>query len=168
MSEMLKDACDASRSNPAYQPANGTTHCSEAAASVGSALGCQELNGLCANDQYARIKANASGKWSRVSSLDATVQALDDAFAVGILPSNRIMDGLDAETGKPIWATHGHIVVIYPVGRQWSGSFQRDVCVCSNVGKTVGVMKTSEAFPVASGECEYYAWSQDATTKTSQ
>ena len=163
--EVLKAACDAALANPAFQPSEGVTHCNQSAAFIAQALGCNELGGILADADYLVMGRNASGKWKNVTRFDAAIQALSNGLAFAILPSYRIMDGRDAETGKPIWAKHGHIAVVYPLGMQWSGSLQHDVPMLANVGKTVGVMKASAAFPVASGDAYYFTWSGDAPGK---
>ncbi len=158
MSETLKAACDAALSNPAFKPSDGVTHCNQAAISIANAMGCHELDGLLADDQYKVIGKNESGCWKSVKPFEATIHALGNQLAVAILPSYRIIEGLD-DNDKPIYAKHGHIAVVYPLGMQWSGRLMHDVPMLANVGRTVGVMKASMAFPVASGDAYYYAWS---------
>lgn len=166
MSEILKAACDAALANPAFQPSEGVTHCNEAAAFIAQALGCNELGGILADADYLVMGRNVSGKWKNVTRFDAAIQALSNGLAFAILPSYRIMDGID-ENDKPIYAKHGHIAAVYPLGMQWSGSLQHDVPIVCNIGKTVGIMKTSGAFPVMSGDPYFFTWSADAAKANS-
>lgn len=155
---MLKDAGEAALSNPAFKPSEGITHCNSAAISIANAFGCHELDGLMADDQYKVMGKNLSGKWKNVVRHDAVIHALDNGLAFAILPSYRIMDGIDPETDKPIYAKHGHLAAVAPIGMQWSGSLQHDVPLVYNVGRTVGLMKTSQAFPVMSGDPYFFIW----------
>lgn len=51
---------------------------------------------------------------------------------------------------------HGHVATVYPAAMLFSGSLDKYVPVLANVGKRNGIMKASEAFPVADGEPEYF------------
>ena len=142
----IKELCDAALANPAFQPKKGVTHCNEAVNSVAVAVGCLEFVGLMADEIYQTMVTNASGKWQKVDPSDAAIWSLSNGLAVAGLPSQRI--GED----------HGHVVVCYPLGQQFSGSFNMDVPMCANVGKTVGVMKVSGAFPVAKGMPDFFTY----------
>ena len=52
-------------------------------------------------------------------------------------------------------ASHGHVVPIYPAPMEMSGSYGKAVPMCSNVGRTIGVMRVSQAFKT---EPLYYAF----------
>lgn len=143
---MLKSACDAALANKKFQPSAGVTHCNQAVMAISSAMGCKDLNNLMADEQYQVMATNASGRWSKVSGADATIHALGGGLAIAGLPSQYLGEA------------HGHVAVIYPIGMQMSGSLGHDVPMVANVGKTIGVMRSSAAFPVADGESEYFTW----------
>ena len=142
----LKPLCDAALSNPAFRPVGGVTHCNEAVNSIAVSMGCNEFVGLMADEIYQVMLTNASGKWAKVDPSDASIWALSNGLAIAGLPSQRL--GED----------HGHVAVCYPLGQQFSGSFNTDVPMVANVGKTVGVMKSSGAFPVAKGMPDFFTW----------
>lgn len=144
---VLKAACDTALANPAFQPKNGNTFCNFAVEQIAGALGCHELDGLMADDIYQLMASNASGRWKKVSGSDATIHALDGGLAIAGLPSQRLNEA------------RGHVAVVAPVGMQFSGSLKHDVPVLANLGKTVGYMKSSAAFPILDGEADYFTWS---------
>lgn len=147
--ETLKAACDAVLLDPALKPSpdGKVTHCNSAAQIVAKALGCDEFDDpkgapIMANAMHAVMKANASGKWKPADGRSATLHALDGGLAFAAI----------------VEEVHGHLAAIYPVGMQASGSLKKDVPMVANVGKTVGLMKVSGAFPVANGEPDYFVW----------
>lgn len=142
----IKALCDGVLANPAFKPKNGITHCNESVNSIAQAVGCNEFVGLLADEIYQTMVTNASGKWKGVDGSDATILALSNGLAVAGMPSQRMGEA------------HGHVCVVYPLGMQASGSLGHDVPMVANVGKKVGVMKSSEAFPVADGEAEYFTY----------
>jgi hypothetical protein len=142
----IKALCDAALANPAFQPKNGVTHCNEAVNQVASAVGCLEFVGLMADEIYQTMVTNASGKWAKLDGSDATIWALSNGLAIAAMPSQRLGEA------------HGHVAVIYPQGMEGSASLGHDVPLVANVGKTVGVMKSSGAFPVAKGEADYFTY----------
>ena len=142
----IKALCDAALSNPAFQPKNGVTHCNQAVNQVASAVGCLEFVGLMADEIYQTMVTNASGKWAKLGGSDATIWALSNGLAIAAMPSQRLGEA------------HGHVAVIYPQGMEGSASLGHDVPLVANVGKTVGVMKSSGAFPVAKGEADYFTY----------
>ena len=147
---ILKAACDKALANPAYQPnADGhhETHCNQAVMEIATELGCVDLLHFCADEQYQIMSGNASGRWTKVQGQRAALHALDGGLAIAAMPSQRIGDA------------HGHVAVVYPQGMEASGSLGHDVPMLANVGKNVGVMKSSAAFPVAAGEADYFIWS---------
>jgi hypothetical protein len=144
----LKNACDVAMSDPKFQPdpEAGVTHCNQAVAYVAGQLGCHELDGLMADEQYQVMATNASGHWRKVDGSTATLHALDGGLAIAAMTSQR--------TGQ----AHGHVAVVYPEGMQASPSLGHDVPTLANVGRFVGVVKSSAAFPVANGEADYFVW----------
>lgn len=143
----LKLICDSALSNPDFKPKSVTTHCNEAVNQISKAVGCNEFEGLMADGICQNMASNVSGKWARVDPSDATIWALSNGLAIAAMSSVRLGE------------SHGHVAVVYPMGMQNSPSFGRDVPVLANVGKKVGVMKSSEAFPIAKGEPDYYTYS---------
>lgn len=144
---ILQQACDAALVDPDFRPGRGETHCNQAAACIARELGCDELTGYLADEQYQIMSSNASGRWRRVTGSDASIHALGGGLAIAALPSERLGE------------QHGHVAVCYPVGMQYSGSLGHDVPMVCNIGKSIGIMKSSEAFPVADGEADYFVWS---------
>ena len=142
----IKELCDAALSNPSFQPKNGVTHCNQAVNQVASAVGCLEFVGLMADEIYQTMVTNASGKWAKLDGSDASIWALSNGLAIAAMSS--------AQLGE----AHGHVAILYPLGMQESGSLGHDVPMLANVGKTVGVMKSSEAFPVTKGEAAYFTY----------
>jgi hypothetical protein len=143
----LKDACDAALDNPAFQPRDGETFCNLAAASIAQALGCGELQGLMADEIYAKMANNAAGHWTKLDGSSASQKAIAGGLVIAAMSSGMLSEA------------HGHVAVLYPQSAEFSGSLNRYVPCVANIGKTVGVMKSSEAFPVSVGEADYFAWS---------
>ena len=143
---ILKSACDAALSNPKLQPVDGITYCNMAVQSIAQAMGCGEFSGLMADEIYQVMKTNPSGHWETATGQEATVYALSGGLAIAAMSSHRLEED------------HGHVAVVAPLGMQDSGSLGHDVPVLANVGKTVGYMKSSEAFPVSAGEAEYFMY----------
>ena len=151
--DVLKAACDEVIADESLQPVKDAagkiieTHCNFGAARVAEAMGCGELSGHNADEQYQIMSSNASGRWKKVSGSEATIHALDGGLAFAALPSHRLEEA------------HGHIAAIYPAGMQWSGSLGQDVPMVANVGKLDAEERASQAFPVAEGEPDYFVWS---------
>jgi hypothetical protein len=142
----LKELCDLALKNKLFSPRNGNTYCNMAVDSIAKGFGCYEFDGLMADDIYQVMLTNESGKWDKVDGSDATIWALSNGLAIAALPSQTLKEA------------HGHVAVIYPLGMQMSGSLGRDVPMVANIGKTVGVMRSSEAFPVSDGEADYFTY----------
>lgn len=142
----MKALCDAALANPVFHPKNGTTYCNLALNSIAKGAGCDEFDGLMADEIYQLMVTNASGKWARVDGSDVSIWALSNGLAVAALPSHRLGEA------------HGHVCAVYPLGMQASGSLGHDVPMVANIGKTVGVMRSSQAFPPAKGEAEYFTY----------
>lgn len=49
---------------------------------------------------------------------------------------------------------HGHVCAVYPMTEEWSSSWGKPVPMCANIGKTVGIMRVSQAFKT---EPKYYS-----------
>ncbi len=156
--EMLKDVCDHVIYDLSLQPEKDMfgkivrTHCNEAAQRIANALGCTELDGVTADEQYSIMRDNVSGCWRQVYGVEATLHALDGKLAFAAMSSAQLHE------------SHGHIAAIYPVSMQRSGSLGKDVPMVANVGTQNGEVKVSQAFPPAKGEPEYYTWTQEPWT----
>jgi hypothetical protein len=145
----IEELCRAALSNPNFkpnQPTPGTTHCNSSVNFIAQGMGCNEFVNLTADQIYQVVATNKSGKWTRRDASDATNWALSNGLAIAILPSSVLKEA------------HGHVAVVYPKNMELSVSLGRLVCMVANVGATVGVMRSSQAFPVSTGECEYYIW----------
>ncbi len=151
MGEVLKAACDAVIADEDLAPkrVDGVlvTHCNEGAEKVAEKMGCTELSGYMADEQYQIMATNESGRWMKVTGSEATIHALGGGLAFAAMPSQRLGEA------------HGHIAAIYPAGMQYSGSLGKDVPMVANVGVQDREEKASEAFPVAKGEPDYFIWS---------
>ncbi len=141
-SQVLKDACDAVLDDPDLRPAGGVTHCNQAVTRVAAALGYNGFAGLLA-DEIVDLMAH-SDAWEVATGSEAAIYALSGGLAVAGMSSARMGE------------THGHVAVVYPLGMGRSGSLGHDVPTVANVGKFVGICLSSEAFPVAVGEADYY------------
>lgn len=148
--ELLKEACDAILADQSLQPVKDAagnileTHCNFGAERVAAALGCIELNGLMADQQYAVMKENATGRWTQVNGSQATQHALAGALVFA------------AASSAMLHEKHGHIAACYPAPAEFSGSLDRFVPILANIGKEDHVEKESMAFPVADGEPDYF------------
>lgn len=149
----LKAACDAVIADPKLRPILDpntgqivTTFCNFGAMRVAHAMGCDELQGLTADNQYAVMNANKSGLWIKVQGL----------MAAGLAQQGCLV--FAAMTAAMLGEAHGHIAAVAPVPMQFSGSLNRSVPCVANVGATTGIMKSSQAFPVSKGETSYFAW----------
>lgn len=157
--ELLKDACDLvihdPKLEPEFDPKTGkilVTHCNEGLLLVAQAMDCHEFDTegepLMADEMIALMERNESGCWSTGSSSEAAIHALSGGLAVA------------AKTSEELDEAHGHVAVVYPAAQQRSGSWNKDVPMCANVGKRNGEEKVSEAFPVSKGEPVYYLWTK--------
>ena len=149
---ILKEVCDAIIADPSLRPIKNAqgqiieTHCNFGAIRVANSLGCHELDGKMADDQYGVMSSNSSGLWVRVDGAAATAFALTGGLAFAAMSS------------KQLGEIHGHITAIYPAPMQWSGSLNKNVPVVANVGVVDAEEKESMAFPVARGEPDYFVY----------
>lgn len=149
----LKAACDEVIADESLQPVKDAagkiieTHCNEGAEKVAEAMGCEELSGFLADEQYQIMATNASGRWTKVDGIAATIHALGGGLGFAALPSHRLNEA------------HGHIATVYPAGMQYSGSLGHDVPMVANVGVLDSEERASQAFPVSVGDPDYFIWS---------
>jgi hypothetical protein len=142
----LKDICDQTLALKSLQPKNGVTYCNIAVQTIAAQMGCDEFSGLMADEIYQVMATNVSGKWKGVDASDAAIWALSNGLSIASLPSQRLGE------------SHGHVAVVYPVGQQYSPSFDADVPMLANVGKSVGILKSSEVFPVSKGMPDFFTF----------
>jgi hypothetical protein len=150
--QILKAACDAVLADPKLLPVKDAagniveTHCNFGAIRVANAVGCHELDGKMADQQYTTMDDNASGLWLKVTGDAATAFAQLGGLAFACASS------------KMLGEAHGHIAAVYPAPMQFSGSLGKNVPVVANIGKTDTEEAESRAFPVAKGEPSYFVW----------
>jgi hypothetical protein len=122
------------------------THCNFGAERVAREMGCLELDGMVADDQYATMARNASKLWAKVSGQTAAAHAMAGGLAFAAMTAAQLGDA------------HGHIASISPEPMQWSGSLGKDVPMVVNIGRVDTDEKESMAFPVAKGEPSYFTY----------
>ena len=104
----LKAACDSVVNDPSLRSvkdASGkivTTYCNVAAMRVARSVGCKELDGLMADQQYAVMDANKSGLWQKVPGCAAAAWAESGGLCFA------------AMTAAMLGEVHGHIAACYP------------------------------------------------------
>ncbi len=137
---------------PELEPGNGVTHCNQAARETAQFIGCHEFDdlNLLADDLEQIMRLNISNKWEPCDGSTAANRAMIGGLVFAV------------KTSKELGEEHGHIAAIFSSPMQFSGSLNTDVPMCANVGKRNGVMKVSEAFPVAKGEPAYYTYAISA------
>ncbi len=151
----LKDYLQALTQEPDLQPTmeDGVlvTRCNLGARKAAEFLGCLEFSdkNLMADDMVKIMGQNASGKWQLVDGQTAATFAISDGLAFA------------AMTSEELGEAHGHIACVFPAPMQFSGSLNKEIPMIANVGKRNGIMKVSEAFPVAKGESHYWTWTDD-------
>ena len=147
----LKSACDKVLADPELQPrvTDGglVTFCNIGAERIAEAMGCTDLCAMMADEQYNHM--DGGGNWTKVNGSDAALHALAGDLVFAAMPSSRLKE------------SHGHIAAIYPEEMEMSGSLGHPVPLCANIGAHVGVLKSSEAFPVACGEAEYFCYKKE-------
>lgn len=92
---------------------------------------------LMANDMCDYMRDSAR-QWTKVSGDVACARASQGVLVVACQKA----DG------------HGHVCAVYPMTEEWSSSWGKPVPMVSNIGKTVGVMRASQAFKT---EPDYYS-----------
>ncbi len=142
--QLLKDACDQALDDPAFAPAGGVTHCNQAVQLIAAIMGYSGFAGLLA-DQIVALMAS-SPDWRAATGSEAAIYALSGGLAVAGMSSKRLGEA------------HGHVAAVYPVGMGHSASLGHDVPTVANVGKFCGICLSTEAFPVAVGEADYWIW----------
>ena len=111
-----------------------TTYCNVAVRRIAVEMGYTGFaSSMTANDMIAHMRQH----WLRTTAEDARTQACAGKLAIA------------AQTGTQ----HGHVAVIYPDVMGYSESWKKLVPMIANVGKTNGILRTSQAFMT---EPDYY------------
>lgn len=145
--ENLKHILDSVRIAPDLvpnQPKEGDTHCNEAVRRVFCLAGFPNVfkKNELANSIIQQVKAEDSN-FRQVGSVEAWRSAQEGSLVVA----------------GHLYLGHGHVAMVYPTDKmEHSGSWNKDVPMLSNVGKTVGIMKASEAFTASLGEPAYFVF----------
>lgn len=135
----LKTICDLTVRDPKYAPERTgdtviTTYCNLAVRHIAEEMGVHLFpSGMLASQMYQLLKTKAE----KLSGTMAAEAALAGRLVIA------------AQDGKP----HGHVAVIYPAPLEYSPSWNKYIPMVANVGKTNGIMRTSQAFKI---EPEYY------------
>ena len=125
---------------------DGTTFCNIASQFVAQFFGCKDFNdSILAEAMIEFMEANPD-RWKAVDGEPAASFALAGCLVFA------------AMTAEDLGEAHAHIAAVYPAQTQFSGSLRKTVPMLANCGKTNGIMRASQAFPVAKGEPKYYSW----------
>lgn len=151
---MLKLSCDTVLANQNFKPemvkGKLVTKCNLGARAIIAAMGChyfeKESPEPMLADTMHKMMASDQNNWKLVDGAGAALAALDGHVVIASMPS------------WVLRAAHGHVAVVYPASRQRSGSLRKDVPMLANIGKDVGVMKSSACFPVSLGEPDYFCY----------
>jgi hypothetical protein len=150
--DRLENVCKAVVADPNFVTRDITgdsikeTFCNRAVWEIGAEMGCDVFK---KRQMYARdiIKhCKSSGDWTEVSP----ERALEHAKRGNLTICGKRYPDMD------------HVAAVYPTEMLFSGSWNKYVLVVANVGKKNGIMKVSEAFPVAEGEPQFWAYLEDA------
>lgn len=154
----LKAACDAVIADPKLQPITDPvtgrileTHCNMGAMRVAFAMGCSELQNLTADQQYAVMDENRSGKWFKIGGPMASALAQQGCLVFAAMTSKML-----STPEKP--DAHGHIAACYPAPMVMSGKLGRAVPMVANVGVKDAEEGENFAFPTSCGEADYFAY----------
>lgn len=141
--EKLKNVCNAVVTDKKFEAKNGETYCNFAFWEVAAEMGYEEFRAkkMTANQIIRHIEE--SNGWRKTEPEVAHAFARNGGLAVA---------------GKK-YPKHGHIAAVFPTSAMlFSGSLNKYVPVLANVGRTNGIMKASECFPVSEGEPDYWCW----------
>ena len=118
------------------------TFCNRAAAIAAREYGFDGFEGLSANQLYTLLNRT----WRKDSGERAAAFAMRGGLAFACKQ----------------YSVHGHIALVAPYDPEMSGSWGHKVPMVYNVGRVNAVMRASQAFPVADGECEYFLYGETA------
>jgi hypothetical protein len=149
--EQLKIACDSILANKDLIKRDITgdnideTFCNQGVQLVCSSFGYKlfQERSMSANQIVEFISKDPS--WSKVSPIAARDRALEGRIVV---------------VGK-MYPTHGHVAIVYPSKKLVrSGTWNSDVPLIANIGRTNGLMPVNEAFPVKLGMPEFFLYTR--------
>lgn len=108
--------------NKSYWPqADGETFCNVATQNVLGLLGYGDLDGLTADEMYAKI--STSEEWLIKSMIEALVLVQAGTILVAILPATKL--------GQ----SHGHVNTLTPGSADFSGKWNVKTALCMNLGR---------------------------------
>lgn len=132
--QKLGKICDRVVADPVLAPERDSdgkitkTKCNLAVQIICEEMGYGDFLGLVANQIYALAKKGKD--WKKASGDEASAAANGGALAIA------------AVQGTP----HGHVAILYPGPKVWSGHWNREAPVIANVGVRNGVMGANWAF----------------------
>jgi len=167
----LKEICDELLAAKDLQPRDGETFCNVAVrrAALNFGYSCFQLNALandivsvmCDYGDFDMVDGNNAAKFANAGRLVIAglqfvrcAEAHDGRCQVSDCPyykdTREPISSVDCEGRivKMKRLAHGHVAVVYPAPVQRSGSWNKMVPMLANIGKTNGLMRTSQAFPV--------------------
>lgn len=121
----------------------------------------EQFKDMMAEQMACAMRDDKTGIWKPCSGLDASNWALDGKRAIA------------AMTAEEMGEAHAHVARVYPAMMEMSGSLGRGVPLVANIGKgdpskdlyglpggaqtkPNWVCKSSQAFPIHSGEAHYF------------
>lgn len=147
--EQLKAALDALVKDPSLAPANGETFCN---------IGVYRISKLYSVPDF---KLNKSGDPPMADVMCTIMAASPDFFATDAKGANNAANAGSLVIASHPYDGHGHVAVVYPSPEMYySPSWKKEVPFLANIGHRVGVLPTSECFPVALGEPTYYVYQE--------
>lgn len=141
--EALKTICDGIIVDYPSEVINDklVTKCNLACQKVCKMYGYTLFNGMTANEMASALQIGCRN-WKLVSAEYAAAHAMNGGLAVAAKQ----------------YTGHGHIAIVAPRPCEMSGSWNKQVPIVANVGKTNGYMKVSQAFPVSDREPDYFTY----------
>jgi hypothetical protein len=126
----LMQLCEQGVANPAFQPkTDGTTFCNQFADFVAKGMGCNQLEGLMADQIYELMIANPS-MWRPI--LDMNKSPSSSGASILAHGGNLIFGIMDS---KHLGQAHGHLCVVIPGDCVFSSHWNALSPLCANVGE---------------------------------
>jgi len=167
----LKEICDGLLAAKGLQPRDGKTFCNVAVRRAALNFGYTGFHAdAMANEMVANMRNY--GDFDKVDGDIAATRAAEGRLVIAGLQFVQCAEAHDKrcqvsecpyykDTREPmapvdcegrivqmVKLAHGHVSVVYPAPMQRSGSWNKMVPMLANIGKTNGLMRTSQAFPV--------------------
>ena len=138
--EKLEAVCKSVVTGDRFKAKGKTTFCNQSVWETAAEMGYDifRKKQMLAKDIIRHVKSSAD--WEEASPERACEHAKRGNLAI---------------CGKQ-YSTMDHVSTIYPTEMLFSGSWNKYVPLIANVGKENGIMKVSQAFPVAEGEPQYW------------